>query len=221
MSVRRFADAAQRLLQVARERVRAGDTSERRLARLAGLSQPHVHNVLTGKRALMPEVADRFLGVLGLDLEDLLSAGARSPGDTAAPWLAGPIGGGRAFPGVSPQPPARFFDTDRIGRLAEPFLARVADRETAMQPTLLPGDDLLLECSPRVRRTPKPSAVYAIEWRGVGYLCRCRRAPGALLTAVESDSPFAAPARIPLEGRRIADIVRGEVVWFGRDLGSF
>src|SRR5579885_3347408 len=46
-------------------------TDRRRLARLTGVSQPHIHNILKGIRTLTPDVADLVLEHLDLDLLDL------------------------------------------------------------------------------------------------------------------------------------------------------
>jgi predicted transcriptional regulator len=61
-----------RLVSEARLRINNGELTERRLARVAGLSQPHVHNVLKGARVLSPEAADRILRALDLCVEDLV-----------------------------------------------------------------------------------------------------------------------------------------------------
>lgn len=55
-----------------RERVRSGAVTERGLARLTGVSQPHIHNVLKGKRFFSLEKADQVLRSLGLDVLDLI-----------------------------------------------------------------------------------------------------------------------------------------------------
>jgi plasmid maintenance system antidote protein VapI len=55
--------------------VRSGDATERGLARLTGVSQPHMHNVLKGKRLLSPEMADQIVGQLHLDLLDFIEPG--------------------------------------------------------------------------------------------------------------------------------------------------
>ncbi len=59
-----FRELHQRLIDVARERVRAGEFTERALARIAEVSQPHMHNVLKGIRALSPDSADRLMRAL-------------------------------------------------------------------------------------------------------------------------------------------------------------
>jgi plasmid maintenance system antidote protein VapI len=62
-----------RLTEHLRERVQSGELTERGLARLIGISQPHMHHVLKGKRDLSPATADRILVTLSLDLMDLLN----------------------------------------------------------------------------------------------------------------------------------------------------
>lgn len=73
-----FAYLLDRLLVAVLQCLNNGEVTERGLARLIGISQPQMHNVLKGKRRLQPELADRLLQALDLDLFDLLSA---RPGD--------------------------------------------------------------------------------------------------------------------------------------------
>jgi len=214
----RFEEALRRLLHIARARIRSGETSERRLALLAGFSQPHLHNLLAGKRALRPGTADRLLAVLALTLEDLLASRAPPGPDAVVPWLTGPVGGGRAFPAVSRDPPAPFFDRALAAGVAEPVLTRLAQEETAMRPTLNPGDYLLLDCSPAARQRPSAAAVYALDWQGRSYVRRCRLVRDALVPQADAATPAALPARLPLEGGRVDAVLRAQVVWFGRSL---
>ncbi len=60
------------VVQEIRRRVQNGEITERGLARAAGLSQPHVHNVLKGVRLMSPDSADRLIRALGLNALDLL-----------------------------------------------------------------------------------------------------------------------------------------------------
>ena len=60
-----------RMLWHLRERVRSGEVSERSLARITGISQPHLHQVLNGSKVLSLEKADQILRHLHLDLLDL------------------------------------------------------------------------------------------------------------------------------------------------------
>jgi transcriptional regulator with XRE-family HTH domain len=67
-----FDDLRTRLLDHLRSRISGGEATERGLARLAGISQPHLHHVLKGKRLLSLERADEILRRLNLDLLDLI-----------------------------------------------------------------------------------------------------------------------------------------------------
>jgi transcriptional regulator with XRE-family HTH domain len=60
------------LLFQIRRRVLNGELTERGLARMSGLSQPHVHHVLKGVRSLSVASADRILRSLGLSVLDLV-----------------------------------------------------------------------------------------------------------------------------------------------------
>ncbi len=61
-----------RLIQFVNTRIQNGEFTERGLARVLGVSQPQIHNVLKGARTLKPDLADRLLGKLGMDVTDLL-----------------------------------------------------------------------------------------------------------------------------------------------------
>ena len=67
-----FQELHLRLVAHLRDRVRSGELSERGLARLTGVSQPHIHNVLKGKRSFSTEISDIILFFLKLDLLDLI-----------------------------------------------------------------------------------------------------------------------------------------------------
>jgi transcriptional regulator with XRE-family HTH domain len=67
-----FHELERRFLEHLRNRVRSGELTERRLARMTGVSQPHIHNVLKGKRTLSSDTADVILHILQLDLLDFI-----------------------------------------------------------------------------------------------------------------------------------------------------
>ena len=67
-----FCGFQDRLTAHLRELVRSGEVTERGLARLTQVSQPHIRHVLKGKRLMSPETADKVLRRLRLDLVDLL-----------------------------------------------------------------------------------------------------------------------------------------------------
>jgi transcriptional regulator with XRE-family HTH domain len=71
----------QRLVEELRLRVRSGEATERGLARLSGISQPHLHHVLKGKRTFSIETSDEVLRRLRIDvLQLILSHELREPG---------------------------------------------------------------------------------------------------------------------------------------------
>jgi transcriptional regulator with XRE-family HTH domain len=67
-----FAEFQRRLVAHLKDSVRSGELTERGLARITGVSQPHMHNVLKGTRTFSPHMADTILGLLDLDLLDLI-----------------------------------------------------------------------------------------------------------------------------------------------------
>jgi transcriptional regulator with XRE-family HTH domain len=69
-----------RLIRFVSLRIRNGVCTQRQLAKLVGVSQPQLHNVLKGVRALNGELADALLAHFEISLIDLLE-----PGDYSSP----------------------------------------------------------------------------------------------------------------------------------------
>jgi plasmid maintenance system antidote protein VapI len=63
-----FRELSARLIRYLNAMVRRGEISERGLARLTQYSQPHIHNVLNGKRAMTIELADQIMALLKVPL---------------------------------------------------------------------------------------------------------------------------------------------------------
>ncbi|MGH9674412.1 MAG: helix-turn-helix domain-containing protein [Bryobacteraceae bacterium] len=73
-----------------RRKVREGQCTERGLARLVGLSQPHMHNAIKGAREMSFRTADKVLRALRITIHDLLAeAGAGAPRKVATSAEAG------------------------------------------------------------------------------------------------------------------------------------
>lgn len=88
-----FRELQGRLLTYVVRRIRNGEFTERGLARILGVSQPQLHNVLKGARPLKPEFADCLLqhfkiGVLDLVGTHELSLQAASCEEAASSWWA-------------------------------------------------------------------------------------------------------------------------------------
>jgi transcriptional regulator with XRE-family HTH domain len=65
-------DIQRRLVAHLLKRIRNGELSERALARLVGVSQPHLHHVLHGKRSLSIKTTDEIMHQLKMDIFDLI-----------------------------------------------------------------------------------------------------------------------------------------------------
>ncbi len=61
-----------RLINFVNLRIENGDFTERGFARILGISQSQVHNVLKGARQLKPELADHIMRKLDMTVLDLL-----------------------------------------------------------------------------------------------------------------------------------------------------
>jgi hypothetical protein len=67
-----FQDLHERLADHIAKKVRHGELTERGLARRAGISQPHLHNILKGKRFFSLQSADLVMYEMGLSVVDLI-----------------------------------------------------------------------------------------------------------------------------------------------------
>ena len=67
-----FHDLQGRLIAFVVTKIRNGEFTERGLARVLGVSQPQLHNVLKGARPLKPEFADRLLRHFEIGVLDLV-----------------------------------------------------------------------------------------------------------------------------------------------------
>lgn len=220
-----FGELADRLVRYLNELVRRGEVSERGLARLSGFSQPHIHNVLHGVRALKISTADRLLDTLAIPMTALFTADelaggapAMHPQTQPVGVLQGVLGGGETFPRDSAHPVIEFLPGRTLEGLIQPALAQLSAQERSAWPTLWPRDMVLLDRSPHRRRRPRLESLYAVEWEGRGYVCRCRRVGGALLTVTDTDGSPEPPTRIELAHGELLKVVRGVIVWVGRDL---
>jgi transcriptional regulator with XRE-family HTH domain len=68
-----FAAMAANLQSRVRSAIQSGETTERAFARQAGISQPHLHNWLAGRRRLTIPMLDACAAALGIS-GDLLHA---------------------------------------------------------------------------------------------------------------------------------------------------
>ena len=208
-----------RLVSHVRARVRNGEISERSLARLTGISQPHIHNVLKGARQLSTDMADRILQRLRIDLADLLAGGENCAPRGVAPgreladsgecrsvaMLDGWIG--REYP---------YPQTAGLERY--PFRAADAahDGEAEGEAQFFGGRGVvLLDRSERLRLNPDEEGYFALDLSGGGTLglVRCARRHLYLWVCLAE-----VWQSIPLLDREPLDVIRGRVSLMVRQL---
>ena len=198
----------QRLVEHIQCVVRSGRLTERRLARLTGVSQPHLHNVLKGTRLLSPQMADQVLQQLRMTVYDL--PGSREPDVAGIPVLRGTLGPGLDLPGGVESRvtlPITF-----VAR--EPALMRLG-RDPASEPLYQAGDWVLVDRAEAMRLRPDPEAHYAVSAPGGPGIRRVARDGESLLLGGPGRNP--APAiTVSLREKNILDIVRARVLWLGR-----
>ncbi len=221
-----FQDAQQRLLAYVRDRIHNGELTERGFARMIGVSQPHVHNVLKGVRNLSVEVSDSILKLLHITILDLLASDElaanlerRTPLEPVLEvgFLTAPIGPGMPWP----------VESDRHRRLPLPPRATtpLANLVTAqlindpeMWATLVNCDIALLDTSERQRANPSPVGLYAIERRREAVLRYLR--PGAHCYYLVTDSTLDRPdqwEQLNISRAELLRFVKARVLWLGRE----
>ena len=221
-----FQDARFKLLAYVRNEVRNGELTERRFARIMGISQPHAHNVLKGVRNLSPEIFDLMLKYFHLSLLDLAPLeeiesqiqNRHTPGRVPeVAFLATPIGPGRPWPaGVNwrksfPLP----FPSAVVP--AELFMAKLV-ADPAMTATLESYDIALLDTSRQRRSTIYPQGLYVAERNGEAVLRYVRSGASShyLLTDAALNNSTAWE-RLRPSPAQISEVVKACVLWLGRE----
>jgi hypothetical protein len=214
-----LAEMQEALIGTASRRIRAGDMTERGLARICGLSQPHLHNVLKGIRALSIGSADRLMRALNLNAQDLLWA-ALDGGSTRVRRV--PVARNRIGPGYGAELAvtrgAMPFPAVLVDRLEDAIAARLAP-DLVMNKGLKANDLVLLDQNTAVRSNIKGNGPWVVASSG-GLLIRYLRKRGALVY-VADEATLPEPARwqaIPLPRCNILEVVRARIVWFGREI---
>lgn len=222
-----FETLFQRLLERLRFQIAAGSLTVRRLAGQIGISQPHMQNVVSGKRAMTVEMADRVLRFLrispfelatGLELGGALERVAPTPELVRyVPLLAGLLGPAHPFPELGGNAGWVPLPAHSIGQLRQPVFAELgADSELKKD---FPGATCaLLETALSARLQVRIDAWYAIRWSGGGWLRRLRYEPGRLIVlGQEGLRPAIGPGWIDVKGSTADAHIRGLVVWVGGD----
>ena len=209
----------QRLIETARQRVRSGEVTERKLARLCGLSQPHMHNVLKNFRSLSPDSADRLMEVLDLNVPALFyrSTGKEDTAVRIVPMVRNRIGPGTEgaltiFRGFMP------FSAQRVKFLVDPVVAQLAP-DLVLPKSLAANDYVLLDQNPAIRASPTGGGCWVVA-ENAGLRVRYVKLGGTRVYLANEATVRNPPAwqQIPLHGENILEIVRARVVWISREM---
>jgi hypothetical protein len=214
-----FQELQRKLIDLARERVRAGEVTERGLAKICAISQSHMHNVLKNVRGFSTDSADRLMKALDLRVPDLLW---RVPDVIDSDIQAIPIVRNRIGPGTDavlstfrghiPMPDWLLKDA------IDPVVARLGP-DLVMPRALSAHDLVLLDQSPAARADPQPASLWVVA-DGAGLRVRYIRRPGGQLHVADEltlDDPHKWRF-VPLQGRNILDVVRARIVWISREM---
>ena len=212
------------LLDRIRSRVHNGELTERGLARLAGISQPHMHNVLKGKRLMSPEMADRLLYHLRISVLDLIDPGtlrqylsaedADASGYSHLPVLRGRLGPSVPWPDAVEGRDRFPIPFRATARMWQPVVARLAE-DPGMSPLFGEGDFVLLDQSLRARTEIDPSALYVVKRGESGVVRRLRQTGYTLLLMTENSQET--HERIAADPLSLTHFVRARATLIGRE----
>jgi hypothetical protein len=222
-----FATLQRRMLVRVRGLLANGELTERGLARMVGVSQPHIHNVLKGVRVLTSDIGDLLIGALGFSLLELAEPhelgtvleGRREPGGASrqvrvAPGKLSPY---ERFPDVGAPGDWVRLPESTVAPMQRPVItAFLADPE--VEAVFGGATHLLLELADPARLTVFPESWYALRWGGAGFIRQVRRENGALaILGQRGWRPSSLPDRIPLGDLPALSVIRGRVEWCGPD----
>ena len=221
-----FQDAQQRLLAYVRDRIHNGELTERGFARMIGISQPHVHNVLKGVRNLSVEISDSILKILHLSLLDLIpleeleSDLRRRRPPQPVPELAfldGRIGPGMNWPaGIDWRD--RYPVPFAVSALRQSFVAARLTWDPEMSASLGKYDVAILDTSEGQRAEPSPEGLYVVEREGQAVIRYVR--PGARCYYLVTDTTLEVPERweqLSLSSAALPQFLKARVWWLGRE----
>jgi len=217
-----FQDAQFKLLAYVRSQIHNGELTERGFARLIGISQPHVHNVLKGVRNLSPNIFDLALKYLHLSLLDLvpsseLEAHLRSrtqPRTAEIPFLDRPIGPGMPWSAILD--PHKTFPLPLLALEIPANLVMASLVPDPAMRTLASSDFVLLDTSRQSKFAPR--GLYVVERNNEAVLRYIR--PGARRYYLATDTTLDTPADwepLPVSTPELAAAVKARVKWIGRE----
>ncbi len=223
-----FSQLLSKVASATRHRIQNGEFTERGLARLAGISQPHLHNVLKGVREMTPSVGDALLiamdiGLLDIvDPEDLAQAvealRASASNSRVIPVLRGRIGPG--FPIPDPRLPGAW----RPLPSGLPISARrpaivLLGSDPHLSAIFPAANTAVIDLDDLARLRPVEPYWYVVRHSSGGLIRQVRLRDGRLeilgqLSLVDE----AFKPDLPLGSNSLLRVVRARVIWVGQNL---
>ena len=177
---------------------------------------------------IVQEVAKYVFGIEPHELPHGDAVPTSVEGFVALPVLATPIAAGQPLlldPDYA-HDSTLAFRKDAVKHFTRPVCLRVGRREASMAPTIQPGTVVLIDRHVERRRRPEDGHVYVVNLDALegddhgGAITRIDTSGGILILASDNPNTTRYPPRaLNVTGKRLPDILVGEVVWFGRYLG--
>ena len=213
-----------RLMGHLRTRVQNGEITERSLARLTGISQPHIHNVLKGAKILSQELEDQILTTLKISILDLFSLdelrsqlnnGGNLNRYRAVSVLDGLLGPGFPMPVQAARGEMHSVESILLDDVFRPQLVRLTD-DPEMIPLVCANQLVLLDHSETARLAPTKAGHYAVSVNGSGVIRIIIKEGCRLFAATEMNREVRESwQELPAHADPLS-IVRARVVWLNR-----
>ena len=218
----------EKLRELLKERIALGAT-QKQVAEALGMEQAHVSRFLNGRGNFHLATLNQLLRFLQLDVEDLVPVEEMirrvptldySNSDYCdVPLLKGKLGPGQPFPVEGRIASYRAFLRSFVRPFHRPVLAVVGAKEDAMVPAVQPRDLVLLDTSAAKRKEPLLDRIYAVAFDNGSGIRHCGRAGSSVVLVGENlRGAQGGPREISLDSVDILSVIRGEVVWIGREL---
>ncbi len=193
--------------------------------------------LLTGRRDTTMKTAEKvaaFFGVplwrLLIDVDDLRAIETRStnlPRFVELPWLKAPVGAGPLLIDGDEMRDEGLAFSERFA-LEHPgaICLTVGRGQWSMTPTIQPGDIVVIDPALDRRRQPRPGDIQAVNFAPLstenrGAIKRVELRDGHLIISSDNPDKREYPTEVfDVEGVDLLEVMKGQVVWFGRILGE-
>ena len=209
-----------RLVDELSQLLTSGEVTERKLAARLGMSQPHLNNILSGKRKLTSVIADQVLDRLGRNVLDLLDASEltvalekrnASARRRQVPFSSPGAGPDVLFPGsLDEEHPV---PTSWLAQVARPAVISLR-HDPEMDPLLLGGERLLVDQGRESRLLIAATEYYIVRHEGASLIRRLRDSGRGVYLVSEKHAldPARWPHVLCPEDGQLTEIIQAKVI---------